>query len=122
MCPNSCSGHGICQSAYQFRKDAEALGIVSNGNTYGTIANYYTDANDAQRQMGCKCDNGYRGPDCSLIECPAGDDPLSTLATEQPNQIARDCSGRGVCDYSSGQCKCFKGYFGERCESQTNFI
>lgn len=27
-----------------------------------------------------------------------------------------DCSGRGICDYSSGTCKCFSGYAGTACE------
>jgi len=121
-CPNDCSGHGICQSGYQFRQDAIALGSLTSTITYGAVTNYYTEPHDAQRILGCKCDNGYRGPDCSLIECPSGVDPLVTTSTEEANEVARDCSGRGICDYSAGQCKCFKGYFGERCESQTNFV
>jgi len=120
-CPNDCSGHGTCQDEYHFRLDADNLGITTVRG-YGSIANSYTDAFDAGRQMGCKCDQGYHGPDCSLIECPSGSDPLSTLLGEEADQTARDCSGRGICDYSVGQCKCFKGYFGERCESQTNFV
>ena len=97
--------------------------------------------------MGCKCDKGYRGPDCSLIECPSGTDPLladtglnaliysdaypgsdgkgagvTWNTNEQVDGPARDCSGRGTCDYSAGVCKCYKGYFGERCETQTNFV
>ena len=28
-----------------------------------------------------------------------------------------DCSNQGVCDYSSGQCKCFKGFWGENCNT-----
>jgi len=116
-CPNDCSGHGICQSEYQFRADAVALGLTSG--SYGSVYDYYTDPFDAQRQLGCKCDLGYRGPDCSEIECPSGTDPLTN---EEANKAAQDCSGRGICDYSVGQCKCFKGYFGERCETQTNFV
>merc|ERR1711988_1290347 len=28
----------------------------------------------------------------------------------------QDCSGRGICDYSTGTCKCFSGYAGTACE------
>lgn len=28
----------------------------------------------------------------------------------------QDCSGRGICDYSSGTCRCFSGYAGTACE------
>ena len=78
----------------------------------------YTAAWDSAKQMGCLCDQGFRGADCSQIECPSGADPLLGNGGTQ----GMDCSGRGVCDYSMGECKCFKGYFGERCESQTVWI
>jgi len=32
------------------------------------------------------------------------------------NKSGQDCSGRGICDYSSGTCKCFSGYAGTACE------
>jgi hypothetical protein len=131
-CKNSCSGHGICQDEQHFATDG--------GNTYAlatgtTIEDAYLGPYDARKQMGCKCDDGFRGFDCSLQECPSGTDPLLAdyilgfsgsgyihdLDVQQ-DTMARDCSGRGVCDYSSGNCKCFKGYFGERCETQTNFV
>lgn len=28
----------------------------------------------------------------------------------------QDCSGRGICDYTTGTCKCFSGYAGTACE------
>lgn len=102
-CPSDCNGHGICQDLRRFAADA---------------GNDYDGAWDSYAHMGCLCDGGYRGPDCSLIECPSGADPLGA----DGGSAGRDCSGRGVCDYTTGQCGCFKGFFGERCESQTNYI
>lgn len=33
---------------------------------------------DADKLYGCVCDVGFKGGDCSLRECPRGDDPLTT--------------------------------------------
>jgi hypothetical protein len=97
-CPNDCNGHGICQSNIRFAADAGAR---------------YIGAWDAGMQYGCLCDSGYRGPDCSLKECPSSDDPLQY----QGNSEGRDCSGRGLCDYESGLCQCFNGYTGQDCQT-----
>jgi hypothetical protein len=105
-CPNSCSGHGTCQSLQFFYDE----GRGGNGDVYGGI--------EANQQYGCACDGGYRGNDCSLIECPSGPDPMGGDGGSE----GLDCSGRGICDYSSGQCTCAKGYTGSACESQTNFV
>lgn len=34
------------------------------------------------------------------------------------NYEGLECSGRGVCDYGGGACKCFAGFFGAACEFQ----
>lgn len=109
-CPNGCSGHGVCQELRRFASDAS--------DELNDADIQYDEAYDARKEMGCACDAGFRGPDCSLIECPSGADPLGGEGADE----GRDCSGRGVCDYSSGVCQCFKGYFGERCESQSNYV
>lgn len=128
VCPSDCSGNGICLSASRLATDA--------GHTYSF-------AWDNNKHFGCKCDLGFRGPDCSQQECPSDYDPLYGCGGGQCNAGAqdnanndctnkdisdcthdeqRDCSGRGICDYESGVCKCFSGFFGEACEKQTILI
>jgi hypothetical protein len=60
-CPNSCSGNGICKSKKQ-------LASNDNSNTYVLW--------DKDITMGCQCDPGFFGPDCSLRSCKHGVDPL----------------------------------------------
>jgi hypothetical protein len=100
VCPNDCSGRGMCLTESQLATAANAV---------------YSTPWDASKHVGCVCDKGYRGPDCSLQECPSGADVL----LGHGNEKGRDCSGRGICDYSEGLCRCFSGYFGTRCQSQT---
>lgn len=95
VCPNDCSGHGTCQSLSYFVQDGSAGALAYVGV-------------DASQQMGCKCDVGFRGYDCSQTECPSGVDPLGGSGGAE----GADCSGRGTCDYSTGSCHCFKGYSG----------
>jgi len=48
--------------------------------------------------------------------------PFFTLAqvtrSYDGNKEQSECSNRGVCDYDSGLCKCFKGYYGGDCSLQ----
>ena len=59
--PNSCSGHGVCKTVSQL---AESDG----GNVYKLW--------NRDTTMGCECDAGYSGPDCSERRCKIGVDPL----------------------------------------------
>jgi len=59
--PKSCSGHGVCKTIKQ-------LAAADYDNIY--------ELWDKDSTMGCECDAGFYGPDCSLRECKYGVDPL----------------------------------------------
>jgi len=102
-CPNDCNGRGECYTAKQLADEAGSV---------------YSSPWDSNKHVGCVCDAGYRGYDCLEIECPSGPDIMKGFG----NEAGRDCSGRGICDYTKGVCKCFKGYYGSRCQGQQSFM
>lgn len=227
-CPDDCSGHGTCRSNKDFAYDWAVAKtnqlLQTHESTERFNENYvatYDNAWDSGHLYGCKCDTGYRGTNCAMIECPSSNDPLDdkcsveedelsvenfqvqkfaatgsqgwreayvdstaieqtpdlcntpanigdatgalcaavtgpngekctfTPASTTPIAPARceqigvwefhapgdknahfyngmvyacfgamsgmDCSGRGLCDYSTGQCACFSGYSGTAC-------
>jgi hypothetical protein len=118
-CANDCSGHGVCTPLKKFVADL------------GDADHTYATAWDAVSSMTCLCDEGYRGADCGLQECPSGKDPLGGFGSDgtkldATNSVvegtALDCSGRGICNYGTGLCTCAKGFTGVACDKQTNFV
>ena len=89
-CPNDCSGHGQCRSNVDFAVDfSEAVKEEQGGDAVVSDAYYnyfrvsYDAAWDSGMQYGCLCDQGFRGADCSLVECPTDQDPMdSELCTK----------------------------------------
>lgn len=87
----------------------------------------YSAAFDAGAETTCLCDQGFRGADCAQIECPSKADPMGGHGGNGKDRFgtagpAKDCSGRGLCNYDAGLCTCFEGYSGTACERQTTFV
>lgn len=105
-CPGSpeCNGHGKCLTIAHLAELAEKNGDVTP-YTYGTIPNKPSTW-DFGKVMGCKCDEGYKGFDCSLRTCPVGDDPRTqwyTSGKHRPEIQALTCkvdTGEGSNDGS----------------------
>lgn len=70
---NACSGHGRCQSMAELAYWADDNGDATE-HVYGSDYNNFMTW-DYDRVHGCKCDEGFNGYDCSLHQCPEGDDP-----------------------------------------------
>jgi len=80
VCPNDCSGHGICQTdALSYWKSAgvyaNQVSGFSDSSTWGSRWNFDKFAQ-------CSCDRGYEGDDCSERQCPFGDDPETECSDE----------------------------------------
>ena len=93
-CPNDCSGRGRCMSHQSLAKHKDpGIALKETGCTsseicddigcdsrdYGRcqITPVYTTPWESATLLGCLCDEGYTGYDCSLRTCPSGDDPLT---------------------------------------------
>merc|ERR1712188_202841 len=84
VCPNDYNGVSSQFATPDADKDCvDCTGTPNSGAVYD-------NAWDSGRSVGCKCDSGFAGPDCSLRECPSEDDPLGGPGRSQ----GRVCSGR----------------------------
>ena len=73
-CPKSCHANGICISQSELADEANRV---------------YETPWDALKLYGCVCDIGYRGVDCSLLECPSSSDPRGGFGNESGMNITK---------------------------------
>jgi len=48
----------------------------------------------------------------------AGTNSVAVTTTVPGTTVLKECSGRGICDYDTGICKCFRGYRTDDCHLQ----
>ena len=85
-CNSDCSGHGSCITIKEAASSQDDITLMQSVS--------YT-LWDAEKIMGCVCDNGYTGYDCSLRSCVTGHDPLVTSRVDEVQ--AFDCTGIDFC-------------------------
>ena len=84
--PDECSGNGQCLSMASLAEEAE-----QNGDP--AAFEYGIDPNDAltwdaDQVLGCLCNEGYEGYDCSQRSCPKGDDPNTIYQDNEKQELA----------------------------------
>lgn len=78
----------------------------------------------------------FFGPACEFRRCPSGDNPR-TNADETDcqgksvsggtdfgaagNKCHVDCSNKGTCDFNTGTCTCYEGWYGVNCGSRPTY-
>ncbi len=95
VCPNDCSGHGQCYTLREIAAGpnvpvSHPAGAQNVGRNFKVLdyqfGTYKTSGVshafeynlwDADKNQACVCDAGYFGPDCSMKQCPKGNDPLT---------------------------------------------
>lgn len=86
-CPSDCSGHGTCEFIEDLAKETYRKRVGGTaGRTYALW--------DQEKIMGCVCDPGFHGHDCSLRTCPRGDDPLTPSTAEMKQFVTVGGSGQ----------------------------
>eukprot|EP00613_Pedinella_sp_CCMP2098_P062229 CAMPEP_0171983314 /NCGR_PEP_ID=MMETSP0993-20121228/273231_1 /TAXON_ID=483369 /ORGANISM="non described non described, Strain CCMP2098" /LENGTH=667 /DNA_ID=CAMNT_0012636073 /DNA_START=59 /DNA_END=2063 /DNA_ORIENTATION=+ len=84
-----CSGHGTCETIKELAEDREDGDLAKGAYAMSGFASEHAGIGDLSGigdvtyelwdktlTMGCKCDPGFMGPDCSLKLCRYGVDPL----------------------------------------------
>mmetsp|Transcript_20841 Transcript_20841/g.63443 ORF Transcript_20841/g.63443 Transcript_20841/m.63443 type:complete len:684 (-) Transcript_20841:2166-4217(-) len=99
-CMNDCNFNGDCISLRNLAK-----------TTYNSDSEQFNyDLWDADGVMGCKCTTGKSGADCSVADCPTGDDPLTTTDSNNAAQVNEKQILR--CTANGGSFSlAYKGYF-----------
>lgn len=74
---------------------------------------------DPGSQGVCACWQGWTGADCNARKCPQEIAFADHPTVDGTFHNFAECSGRGICDRSTGECECFDGYTGKACKRMT---
>jgi hypothetical protein len=88
---NHCNGHGVCDHCTRTCKCLEGWGADTDVSLF--------KARDCSRRV---CPQG-----AAFVDVPTGATTAHAMA---------ECSNKGTCDFTTGQCICFEGFTGHACQ------
>ena len=124
-CQNGCSGHGQCGvdgvcSCFPgwFGADCALPSCFRNCSGHGVCEASAASwlGQQAVPQHLCRCEPGWRGVGCELRSCPGSTGPDGGPDQQCGAEGCVECSGNGVCDTGSGECKCAAPWHGPGCD------
>eukprot|EP00615_Pteridomonas_danica_P005959 CAMPEP_0114354738 /NCGR_PEP_ID=MMETSP0101-20121206/19708_1 /TAXON_ID=38822 ORGANISM="Pteridomonas danica, Strain PT" /NCGR_SAMPLE_ID=MMETSP0101 /ASSEMBLY_ACC=CAM_ASM_000211 /LENGTH=727 /DNA_ID=CAMNT_0001496363 /DNA_START=304 /DNA_END=2487 /DNA_ORIENTATION=+ len=87
-------------------------GIIS-GSQYELCSNRGICINSTKT---CECYEGFYGSACSHRTCPKGNAWFDEATSTNKAHALAECSNRGLCDSTTGQCLCDPNFEGASCE------
>lgn len=91
---------------------------TKNSNSFFTIQKRYCKNGFRNTTDGeCSCDRLHYGPNCEFLYCPMNT-PWIDIPTQDHQRPTKPipCSNQGICDPTTGTCRCRDGYEGRACE------
>ena len=111
-CPNGCSGHGTCgkQNVCECFHGWTGGAADCSSSKYNNLTSHYHTLQYLSHT--CRC--------LSLGTCPSGVAWADKAYSSDKAHQETECSNAGICDRSSGTCKCFNSFTGNACQRSTS--
>ena len=118
QCPNDCYMRGICtnDNACECESSYTLPDCSGCKHHYTLLHNIYIESVPALQLSSFDLFIFFIFIFVFVVKCPTFDAWVGKAYAENEARTAVECSHKGVCDRSTGQCECYEGYEGHACQ------